>query len=546
MKNVGVQGIGEKINQIYTPLIQTNDQKNFIKLDGRQGPPKLSRKLYTQLCPLSVIDKETLKLIQVLRLHTAIDHTVSVTGSAVLLRSLVQPRTDLFYIRSKQESLKEIASNAKLRKALQDFVHEYRRGESALYKFLNKDLYAISPYRDLKKARQSSAAMVKMMQTIPRAETSYLRGLMANLHAYDGSPIDQMMRGSIYKTFKGLRSDKQVGLFTPKLKFIPHRFSKWLPAGPAVAVAPYIFNHIGFEPSLSPLMSIIGLAWTGLYLFYSLIVKPVKDTGNFIEPLRAACIHDKAFSRAVDTVGMIDELLSCHCWASQSSHATTLPTVTDDDHHSFEAKGLKNPILAKDNPACVPNDIEMRGTRLSFISGPNSGGKTTICKSIVQNQLLAQMGSYVLAEEATINIADMISYQAPKFDGLQDDEGRFGTELGRTRDIFYATSPRSLVILDELAEGTTYEERLHESFGILSDFHTIGNNTVLVTHNHSLVDRFMAEKKGQCLMAAFNGDDPTYKIIPGISRVSHADRITRKIHFSQEDRRQYMQAKGYL
>ena len=70
---------------------------------------------------------------------------------------------------------------------------------------------------------------------------------MANLHAYDGSPIDQMMRGSIYKTFKGLRSAKEVGLFTPKLKFIPHRFSKWLPAGPAVAVAPYILNQIGFE-----------------------------------------------------------------------------------------------------------------------------------------------------------------------------------------------------------------------------------------------------------------------------------------------------------
>ena len=137
----------------------------------------------------------------------------------------------------------------------------------------------------------------------------------------------------------------------------------------------------------------------------------------------------------------------------------TCPLVTDDDHHSFEATGLKNPILAKEKPECVPNDVQMNGTRLSFISGPNSGGKTTICKSIVQNQLLAQIGSYVVAEKATINIADMISYQAPKFDGLQDDEGRFGTELSRTRDIFYATSPRSLVILDELAEGTTYEER---------------------------------------------------------------------------------------
>ena len=546
MKNPNAQTLSEKMNEIYAPLIQTNDQKKFISLRGHPDPLKLSRKIYAQLCPLSVIDKETLKLIQVLRLHTTIDHSASITGSAVLLRSLVQPSTDLAYIRSKQESLKEIASNERLRKALQDFVHEFSQGESALYKFFNKDLYALFPYRDLKKARQSAANIVKAMQTIPKAETPYLRGLMANLDLYKGSLIDQMMRGAIHRTFKGLKSDQAVGLFTPKQKFIPHRFSKWIVAGPAVALSPYLTNQMGLAPSLSPLMPIIGLAWTGLYVFYGLIVKPVKDTGNFIEPFREMCIRDQAFSRAVDSVGMIDELLSCHCFAIQLSHATTLPIVTDDDYHSFKANGLRNPILAKEKPKCVPNDVEMTGSRLSFISGPNSGGKTTICKSIVQNQMLAQIGSYVVAQKATINIADMISYQAPKFDGLQDDEGRFGTELGRTRDIFYATSPKSLVILDELAEGTTYEERLHESFEILSDFHTIGNNTVLVTHNHSLVDRFMAEKKGRCLMAEFNGDEPTYRIIPGISRVSHADRITKKVNFSQEDRHRYMQAKGYL
>ena len=140
----------------------------------------------------------------------------------------------------------------------------------------------------------------------------------------------------------------------------------------------------------------------------------------------------------------------------------------------------------------------------------------------------------------------MISYQAPKFDGLQDAQGRFGTELMRTRDIFYSTSPKSLVILDELAEGTTFEEKLHESFEILSDFHTIGNNTVLVTHNHSLVDRFMEKKKGQSLMVEFNGDKPTFSMTFGVSRVSHADRIVQKINFSKDDRYRYMKTKGYV
>jgi DNA mismatch repair ATPase MutS len=530
----------------FEPLIIANDKKPFIKHGGHQEPSKLSRQSFLKRHPSAVIDPESLKMIQVLRLHKAIDHTESCTGSAVLLRSLVQPSSDLQYIRCKQESLNEIASNDRLRRTLTDFIHEFSKGESALYKFFNKGLYALFPYLDIKRARTSTVYLLKSFKSIPEAESGYLNALIACLRSYQGSPIHEMMKGSIYKTFSGLKSDTEVGLFTPKLKFIPRRFSKWLLAGPSVALAPFLSSNLGFGFSISPLMSSIGLVWTGLYAFYSLFIKPVRDTGEFIEPFREKCVYDFTFSRAIDAAGMIDELLAHHIFAAKSPHAAVLPKVTDEDRHVFEATGLKSPVLAKDMTDFVPNSVHMNGARLTFISGPNSGGKTTICKSIVHNQLLAQSGSYVLAEKATINIADMISYQAPKFDGLQDDEGRFGTELCRTRDIFYSTSPKSLVILDELAEGTTYEERLHESHGILSDFYTIGNNTILVTHNHSLVDRFIEEQKGQCLMVEFKGDMPTYNLIPGISRVSHADRIAERIKFSKTDRLQYLKDKGYL
>jgi DNA mismatch repair ATPase MutS len=528
------------------PVIIANDKKNFIRHGEHQEPAKFDRQLYLKQCPLSVIDKETLKMIQVLRLHEAVDYTRSATGSAVLLRSLIRPGTNLSYIRSKQESLGEIASNDRLRGALRDLVHEHGAGESTLYKFFNKGLVALFPYPDLKRAKKAAVNMIKVMQAIPKAESSYLRALISHLHSYQGSSVDQMMHGSICMTFRGLKSDDEVGMFTPKVKFIPRRFTKWILAGPAVAAAPYIHAKFGFGPSLSPMVADIGIVWTGAYAVYSLVVKPVRDIGKFIEPFRKKCITDKRFSRAVDAVGMIDELLSFDAFARGSLHATTLPKIADEDHHFFEATGLKNPVLAKDNAGFVANNVQLNGARLTFISGPNSGGKTTLCKSIVHNQLLAQIGSYILAEKAAINIADRICYQAPQFDGLQDDEGRFGTELSRTRDIFYSTSPMSLVILDELAEGTTYEERLQESFGILSDFHTIGNNTILVTHNHSLVDRFMERQKGQCVMVECKGGAPTYRITPGISRVSHADRIVKKVNFSKEDRLRYMKEKGYI
>jgi hypothetical protein len=530
----------------FEPLIRTNDRHLCIRQSAGLAPCQFLPEGFLQTVPLTVLDAETVQLVQVRQLHQAIDHTQSATGSAALLRSLLQPGTDLGYITARQEALREIAASDSLRRSLADCVREFSRGESALYTFFNKGIYALFPYPGINQARDAARQVSRIIKALPTVESAYLRALAGRLQAYPGSAIDQMMQGAIYRTMHGLQSAGEVSPLTPKVKFIPRRFTPWLLAGPLVALAPHLQDKIGLAGLLPPLVAHIGYAWTGIHLLYCLFFKPARDTFNFIEPFRERCIGDDIFNRALDVFGMLDELLSFDTFAGELSHPTTLPRVADEDHHAFEAVGMTNPVLAVANEAFVPNAIQLNGVRSTFISGPNSGGKTTICKSIAQNQLLAQAGGYVLAQEATINIADTIRYQAPKFDGLQDDEGRFGTELARTRDIFFTTTPKSLVILDELAEGTTYEERMEESYGILDDFHTIGNNTILVTHNHALVDSFMGAGKGQSLRTEFNRDEPTYRIISGISRVSHASRIADKIRFSSKDRRRYLEENGYL
>ena len=105
-------------------------------------------------------------------------------------------------------------------------------------------------------------------------------------------------------------------------------------------------------------------------------------------------------------------------------------------------------------------------------------------------------------------------------------------------------TPRSLVILDELAEGTTYEEKLQHSHNILNGFYRIGNNTLLVTHNHALADGLRTENKGQYLQVEFDGESPTHRLTTGISTESHADTIARKIGFSAEDIDSYLREKG--
>ena len=101
--------------------------------------------------------------------------------------------------------------------------------------------------------------------------------------------------------------------------------------------------------------------------------------------------------------------------------------------------------------------------------------------------------------------------------------GRFGHELKRTREIFFNSTGRSLVVLDELSEGTTFEEKMELSEYVLTGFYKLGASTLLVTHNHELCERLQEKGIGRYFQGEFSAQVPTYRLIPGVSKVSHAD-----------------------
>ena len=70
---------------------------------------------------------------------------------------------------------------------------------------------------------------------------------------------------------------------------------------------------------------------------------------------------------------------------------------------------------------------------------------------------------------------------------------------------------------------------------ILTGFHKLGTSTLLVTHNHELCERLQSDGLGRYLQVEFASQGPTHRLIPGISRVSHADRVATEIGFSKED-----------
>ncbi len=497
-----------------------------------------------------VIDQAAFDTIEVDKLFESVNYARTTVGQAVLYRTLAQPLSDLAAIKAKQAAVQELQDNPGLRETLTTLVEQAASHEPDFYRLLfGKFLSAFEPVREhdeiegygyvrYRRALRFMQDLVAQAGQCRQPESHYLQDLVAAITAFAGSREYALMTGPVYITENGLQSKEE------------RRQAWWLPA-------------IVFKPRLfKPLLLVLALAGYGLLkylapqvlavlpsfapLFAPLLLVYFPLIGNFdrdhaINPLRQLFKNAPAVGATLDALGQLDELLSILKFKEQFGHAVALPVLLDGTHHRINVTDAKNPVLAKNNSDYVGNDLVLDDDKLVLVTGPNSGGKTAFCKTLTQLQLLAQIGAFVPAQTATLTVADRIFYQCPEISHLGDGEGRFGTELKRTKAIFLASTPRSLVVLDELSEGTTFEEKMESSQNVLNGFYRKGNSTVLITHNHQLVDLFANQGIGQALQVEFAGDQPTYRIIPGISRVSHADRVAKKIGFSKEDIEHYLE-----
>jgi DNA mismatch repair ATPase MutS len=526
-------------------IIELNYKNDLV--DERLSDERFNSRKMFELLPESIVDKRTLKVIEIHDLFKAIDRTMTCIGSARLFHSLMNPSQSIELVHAKQDAFLELQHNLPLRQAIVTFLSKFSAEESDMFKYLNAHMHPMLAYGDYKRAMGAIDKMLAAVKKLPQPETVYLDSLFKSILSFNGSAARSLVKGPVLRTLHGVLSRAEKKFFTPSWRFSPRRFGLGavVPALPGIYFGlAWIFGllHPGFAKAMFMLTCWLSAVGVG----YAALLKPMIDYETAILPVRKRLLDSNSFASAIEGVAAIDELLSFVQYSEGMIHPTVIPEVTNESSHFFVARDLRNPIQAAADENFVGNDVELTSARMSFVTGPNSGGKTTYCKSIVQNQILAQIGSPVVASAAMINMADKITYQAPAFDTLLDPEGRFGTELKVTRDIFYSVTPRSLVILDEIAEGTTTLEKMTFSVDIMKGFHAIGNNTMLVTHSHELVDKFRQEGLGQYLQVDFDDGKPTHKMVEGISRDSHALRVAQKINFSPEDMQKHLKGKGYL
>jgi len=499
-----------------------------------------------------VIDQAAFDSVEVEALFTAVNHATTTVGQAVLFRSLAQPLANKELIDNKQAALKELEENPALKEQLENIISTAAEGEKEFYLLLFGDFIGSMGtvrnehqiegfgYQQYIRGTRFMLQFVDRIQALERPKSIYLKAIFEKIKQFSDSRPYDLMQGPVYLSEQGIQSKlERKEKFTPAVIFRPTLFKPLLFA--IIIGSIWLFMNL-LAPGLFTSNSstpFTAVFFVPLLLIYIPIVGGF-DRDKAVIPLRNIYKESIETANALDALGQLDELLSFNKYAESFGSSMNLPEMTTANHHQLNLSKAKNPILGKGNQDYVGNDIDLIKNRMIFITGPNSGGKTAFCKTVTQIQVLAQIGCYVPCDSATLSIADSINYQAPEISHLDDGEGRFGTELKRTKNIFLNCSEQSLVVLDELSEGTTFEEKMATSITVLDGFYKKGCSVLLITHNHQLVDHYIEKNIGLAKQAEFSGDAPTYKFIPGISRVSHADRIARKIGFAKADIENYL------
>jgi len=493
-----------------------------------------------------VIDEASFRALEVDKLFEAVDHADTRIGRAVLYRSLAQPLADLASIGAKQEAVREIEADAALRAGLEKLLGNAKKREGDFYDLLFATfLGAIgNPAHPLEiggfgyESYLGGTGFVLDLAdgagALPTPQSPYLLTLVETLRGFAQTRACALMRGPVYRSEQDILTRAEKRWYIPAVKFRPSLFKPGLfVTGVLLVVLALQFVPLLLEmtASISPVLWLFLLP---LGLVYIPIVGGF-DRDAYIYPLREIFKRSPEVQGTLDALGGIDELLAFIRYQEAFGHPCALAEMAAAERHRLDVQDVRNPILAKGNPGYVGNSLTLDEERLAFVTGPNSGGKTAFCKTLAQAQLLAQIGCYVPAQAAKLAVADRIFYQTPEISHLADGEGRFGTELKRTKEVFMASTAHSLVIMDELSEGTTHEEKIEISTDILDGFRQKGATTLLITHNHELVGHFQEKGVGLARQVEFKDDNPTYRLVEGISRVSHADRVARKIGFAKED-----------
>ena len=231
--------------------------------------------------------------------------------------------------------------------------------------------------------------------------------------------------------------------------------------------------------------------------------------------LSAQIGHVKAFAQIVSELDVYMSLALC---ALKENYVK--PAVDNSTQISYT--NGRHPLVEAHLPAgsFVPNSLSLGATdnQIMLITGPNMGGKSVFLKQTAIIVIMAQMGSFVPAEQAHIGLVDKIMTRIGAHDALSRGNSTFMVEMNETAHILASMTSRSLILLDEVGRGTSTFDGISIAWAIVEYLHKPSNGpkVLFATHYFELTD---LENKYESVRN-FHVDAKEYKDADGKSKLA--------------------------
>lgn len=260
----------------------------------------------------------------------------------------------------------------------------------------------------------------------------------------------------------------------------------------------------------------------------------------FIELRDKVAAEVELIQKAAHAVAKLDMLIALAEVAVNNSY--TRPVINNSDE--IKIKKGRHPVVENIlDTGFIPNDAQLNceDKQLIVLTGPNMAGKSTYMRQIAQIVILAQLGSFVPAENAEIGIVDRIFTRVGAFDDLTRGQSTFMVEMLELANILNTATDKSLILLDEVGRGTSTFDGLSIAWAVSEYIHSkvhIGAKTLFATHYHHLneLESVLSGVKNFNIAVKEDKDKIIflYKVNPGGTNRSYGIQVARLAGLPQE------------